>query len=197
MSEAELTRLLRENMDATPVRSGDIPEIPLYIDQVLSLLDSRFQAGGAAKGKHIITKMMVHNYTKARLLKKPIGKKYTREHSMVLALICCLKQGLSIEEIGRLLQSAEGRLAEREGYSPAGVAELFIRFEELKRRQEQLAGWIAKNVLTCSGEEDLFAEVLYLVNLAGALNRTAEQLIDTLPDYGKKPEKTASSRQEK
>lgn len=182
MSEAELARLLRENMDATPIRAGDIPDIPLYIDQVLSLLDSRFQAGGDAKGKHIITKMMVHNYTKARLLKKPAGKKYTREHSMVLALICCLKQGLSIEEIGRLMQSAEGCLAEGEGYSPTGVAELFARFEGIKRHQEQLADLIAQNFRTCGGEEDLFAEVLYLVNLAGALNRTAEQLIDTLPD---------------
>ena len=38
MSNMELLELLRESVDTTPVEAAAIPELDLYMDQVLSLL---------------------------------------------------------------------------------------------------------------------------------------------------------------
>lgn len=80
MSEQELMEQLRTNMDTT-VHTGELPPLDLYMDQVLALLEERFQAG-----EKTITKTIINNYSKARLLQKPVGKKYTPEHLLVITL---------------------------------------------------------------------------------------------------------------
>ncbi|MBS4786159.1 MAG: DUF1836 domain-containing protein [Clostridiales bacterium] len=202
MSNMELLELLRESVDTTPVEAAAIPELDLYMDQVLSLLGERFQTGSRTEGERTITKMMINNYSKERLLKRPAGKKYTREHIMLITLIYCLKQGLALEDVGRLLRSADGMLSAGEDrYDPVEVSALFHRFEEMKRSQERLTGEIVRDLEECGAGEGLFATVLYLVNLSGALSLAAGRLIDTLPDSERKkkprrPEETAAGQPE-
>ena len=39
MSEQELMEQLRTNMDTTPLHTGELPPLDLYMDQVLALLE--------------------------------------------------------------------------------------------------------------------------------------------------------------
>ena len=90
MSEQELLELLeqlRAGMDTTPLHTGDLPPLDLYMDQVLAMLEERFQSGARQPGEKTITKTIINNYSKARLLQKPVGKKYTPEHLLVITLI--------------------------------------------------------------------------------------------------------------
>lgn len=179
MSEQELMELLRAGVDTTPLHTGDLPPLDLYMDQVLAMLEERFQAGARQPGEKVITKTIINNYSKARLLQKPVGKKYTPEHLLVLALIQSLKQSLSLEDVGRLLGSCP-ELSDGERYDAAAVAVRYEDFERIKLSQEKLAEGILQNMKDC-GAEDLFSRVLYLANLAGALTLTAQRLVDTLP----------------
>ena len=196
-TEPPLLEQLRAGMDTTPLHTGDLPPLDLYMDQVLAMLEERFQSGARQPGEKTITKTIINNYSKARLLQKPVGKKYTPEHLLVITLIQTLKQSLSLEDVGRLFAacpefSGEGR------YDAAAVHARYEDFERMKLSQEKLAEAIQENMKDCQAE-DLFSQVLYLANLSGALSLTARRLIDTLPQpekpgRGKKQPASAASR---
>ena len=192
MSEQETLELLREGVDTTPLRAEDLPRLDLYMDQVLALLEERYQPGQRTPEDRTVTKTIINNYSKARLLRKPVGKKYTPEHLLVITLIQALKQSLSLEDIRRLLEACPEFAPGEERYDPAAVAARYGDFERMKLAQEELAGQIAGNMAAC-GAEDVVSQVMYLANLAGALTLTAERLVDTLP----RPEKSRAHRRKK
>lgn len=77
-----------------------LPDFGLYMDQVVALMQ-RALSGILPEGE--ITRSMVNNYVKQRLIPRPAGKKYAREHLALLMMICILKQALTMEEIAALL----------------------------------------------------------------------------------------------
>ena len=77
-----------------------LPDIGLYMDQVVTLMERTFSPT-LPKGE--MTKSMVNNYVKVGLIPRPVGKKYDREHLAMLLMICVLKQALSMESVGQLL----------------------------------------------------------------------------------------------
>ena len=54
MSEQELLEQLRAGMDTTPLHTGDLPPLDLYMDQVLAMLEERFQSGARQPGLGIV-----------------------------------------------------------------------------------------------------------------------------------------------
>ena len=87
-------------------RWNEIPEIDLYIDQVVSLLEnylSNYIKSDNEKDDKIVTKTMINNYVKHGVINPPINKKYNREHIAYLFVIFILKQIYSIEEIKKLI----------------------------------------------------------------------------------------------
>lgn len=77
-----------------------LPDIGLYMDQVITLMERTFAP--FLPGTEI-TKSMVNNYVKVGLIKRPVGKRYDREHLALLIMIGVLKQALSLECIGQVL----------------------------------------------------------------------------------------------
>lgn len=77
-----------------------LPDFGLYMDQVIALMERAFD-GVLPNGE--ITRSMVNNYVKQRLIPRPEGKKYAREHLALLLMIGILKQALTMEEIAVLL----------------------------------------------------------------------------------------------
>lgn len=90
----------------------DFPDIPLYMDQVIELMERYLQpksgerAGEEEHSSHskILTSSMVNNYVKMGIMPAPVKKKYRREHLAYLLMICILKQSLSISVIGLFLE---------------------------------------------------------------------------------------------
>lgn len=78
-----------------------LPDIGLYMDQVVTLMDRTFSP---ALPKGEMTKSMVNNYVKVGMIPRPTGKKYDRDHLAMLIMIGVLKQALSMESISRLLE---------------------------------------------------------------------------------------------
>lgn len=77
-----------------------LPEIELYMDQVLTLVSKHF---GIFNGAESVTASMINNYVKAGVVPAPQKKRYGKEHLSRIFIICVLKRVLSISQIGTLL----------------------------------------------------------------------------------------------
>lgn len=93
---------------------SDIPAIDLYMEQLISLLDSKFSGFKRDEGDKIFTKTMINNYTKLGLLMPPENKKYTQEHMILLTLIYNLKNILSINDIKSLFAPVLNNITTRD-----------------------------------------------------------------------------------
>ena len=93
----DLLNSIMESFDRISyVKSSDIPNIDLYMDQVTTFMDKNFRNTTRYPGDDkIMTKTMINNYAKNDLLPPPVRKKYSREHILVLIFIYYYK------EIGR------------------------------------------------------------------------------------------------
>lgn len=83
-------------------RWHELPDLDLYMDQVIRLLDD-YLAPLKDENERTITSTMVNNYVKQKLVKPPIKKKYTRLHLAYLIVVFILKKVYSIQEIVQLI----------------------------------------------------------------------------------------------
>lgn len=81
---------------------NELPDIDLYVDQVISLMNKYFSFF-YEKGVVIITHSMINNYVKLGIIPAPKKKKYSRVHLAYLIIICALKTSLSITDIKTLI----------------------------------------------------------------------------------------------
>ena len=96
----ELAELKQRLEEERPMRWDDLPDISLYMDQIISYMTRQLITydGGDA-----LTPAMVNNYIKDGLLPRADGKKYGKVHLGYLTAICALKQVLSVKETQALL----------------------------------------------------------------------------------------------
>lgn len=98
----ELKKLKQVLKEERPNKWEDIPDIDLYMDQVLNYMPR--QHIGLESGESL-TSAMVNNYIKKELLPRAKGKRYARTHITHLTAICLFKQILSVDSTKELLQS--------------------------------------------------------------------------------------------
>lgn len=87
-------------------RWNELPNIDLYIDQLVCLLEeylSGYIKNDNEKEEKIITKTMINNYVKQNIIEPPQNKKYNKEHMASLFVIFVLKQVYSINDIKKLI----------------------------------------------------------------------------------------------
>ena len=83
---------------------SDIPDIGLYMDQVLTLLTQYLDyLPPELREEEFITAATVHNYVRRKIIPEPAGKKYYRRHLAYLIMICTLKHSLSIATLNNLI----------------------------------------------------------------------------------------------
>lgn len=82
---------------------NDLPDIDLYMDQVITYLERQLSVFTKSEDEKLITPAMINNYVKNEIIPRPIQKKYTREHLAHLISILNLKNILSLMEITKLI----------------------------------------------------------------------------------------------
>ncbi len=95
----------------TPVAWNMIPDLGLYMDQVITFI-TRMYAPLYGEEAGYLSSSMINNYVKARLIPRPEGKKYNREQIAMLAMIVALKQVASMEDIRAMLTPRDGMTIE-------------------------------------------------------------------------------------
>ena len=86
------------------VRWENLPDLPLYMDQVVTYLERQLELFQSVQSEKLVTASMVNNYVKSKLIPRPEKKKYTREHLARLLMVCTLKQVLPIQQVDLLVK---------------------------------------------------------------------------------------------
>lgn len=170
----------------------EIPDLDLYMDQVIQLFDKTFQKTKRNEKEKIITKTMINNYAKGGLLLPIKNKRYSKEHVMLLSLIFELKGALSINDIKITLQHVN----EKTSADEYEIGELYARFLKLAsvnassfmRQIDAQTKEVSEQVKKIEGDEYVQQVLLILsmITMSNFYRKAAEKLIDELPPVHEK-----------
>lgn len=126
----------------------ELPDIDLYMDQVITYLEKQLQIFQTSSLDKQITPSMINNYVKGEVITAPISKKYNREHMALIEEVCTLKQVLSIADVKQVID-------EKHKKDDVDHAEVFNNFRELVNEKNKIAVNEAKEILKDVEENDL------------------------------------------
>lgn len=81
-----------------------LPSVDLYMDQVIAYVNSELGDFFNRLGCQPLTKSMVNNYVKAKIVAPPVNKKYDRISMAMIIVVYLLKTCFSTEEVRLLLR---------------------------------------------------------------------------------------------
>ncbi|GCF95245.1 hypothetical protein NRIC_31360 [Enterococcus florum] len=81
----------------------ELPELELYMDQVITLVDRYLSPLIEPDKHHLLSSAMVNNYVKHKLVPPPEKKRYNKNHLAYLIAITLLKQVLTIPDIKEVI----------------------------------------------------------------------------------------------
>jgi hypothetical protein len=94
-----------------------LPDIDLYMDQMITYLDRHLQPFATSSLDKQITSSMINNYVKGDCIPSPIAKKYNKEHIALILEICLLKKVLNISDIKQIFDINYNNTDFRETYN--------------------------------------------------------------------------------
>lgn len=180
------------------IRPEDIPNIDLYMDQVTTFMEEHLKKTRRYPEDKILTKTMINNYAKNRLLPSPDKKKYSKEHMLLLIYIYYYKSILSIGDIQSLLEPLTERYFHNDGnFNMQSIYEEVFSLERQeveKMKQDVIDKYhIASEIFPDAEEEDrqflqTFSFICLLSFDVYVKKQVIEKLIDGLPkkETGKK-----------
>lgn len=98
-----LSNVLKQMANTDHIQLNDIPNIDLYMDQVTHFMEEHLEGSKRYQDDKILTKTMINNYTKNKLLPPPQKKRYSKEHMLVLIFIYYFKSFLPLGDIQAIL----------------------------------------------------------------------------------------------
>lgn len=125
----------------------ELPDIDLYMDQLITYLEKQLQIFQTSSLDKQITPSMINNYVKGDVITAPISKRYNREHMALIEEVCTLKQVLSIAEVKQILD-------EKHRKDDTNHNEVFNEFRELMNEKNKVAISEAKEALNTIEENE-------------------------------------------
>ncbi|WP_411169357.1 DUF1836 domain-containing protein [Clostridium sp. MB05] len=166
----------------------EIPEIDLYMDQVTQLFDNKFNDSKRTEEDKALTKTMVNNYAKGKLLMSVKNKKYSKEHLILMSLIYNLKGALSISDIKSSLNKIVTSLENKEAYQLRDLYKLYLEQYEndlidveksMEYKLNDIQNMLLKEENLKSDEfEKNFLLLSSFINMSNMYRRMGEKLID-------------------
>ena len=194
------------------IKPEDLPNIDLYMDQVTTFMDSQLAHSKRYKDDKILTKTMINNYAKNKLLPPPEKKKYTKEHVLTLIFIYYFKNILSISDIQSILNPITDKYFGTDKESSVGMTDIYsevfsLESEETKNLLKDLARKYSISQKTFLDCEDLsekdreflqtFAFICELSFDVYIKKTLIEKIIDSLPQEDKKESKKDAKKEAK
>jgi hypothetical protein len=180
----------------TSLTLEEIPKIDLYMDQVIQLFENKFAETKRNDDEKILTKTMINNYAKGKLIFPIHNKKYSREHLMLISLIYQLKGSLSINDINIMLHGINKRVVKEDidldsyytSYLNLSRKNVDEFKEDIQARIQDVNEEISE---IKEGHSEYLEQVLMissLVHMSNLYRRVAEKLVDgiTVEKEGKR-----------
>lgn len=86
------------------ISAEDFPDMEIYMDQATTFMNKELSIYKESQKDQVITKTMIGNYVKHHMLPRPVNKKYTKDHMILLTLIYYLKGSFQMDEIEKLMK---------------------------------------------------------------------------------------------
>lgn len=193
MQNNEFADLLVDALNDAELKSSDIPSIDLYVDQIINLHTEKLKEGSERFYDRQLTKTMINNYAKDRVITPVKGKKYTKEQIIQILFIYTLKGTLSIGEIKRMLEGAYA-IKDFDGDRLVG---LYDKYTNTKEQIREYSTNVADKMLEACGldienEEDFLAAIINFVAMSAFMKNIAQAMISE-----RYPEPVAESDSEK
>lgn len=202
--KVESDRVLESIMESLSqmeyIKASTIPNIDLYMDQVLTFMNSHLENAKRYESDKVMTKTMINNYAKNHLLPAPEKKKYTKEHILVLMFIYYFKNILSIGDIQSILNPLTERyFANARDLDLEKIYEEVFSLEkgQIGQLKESISGDYERAMDTFKEETEEDREFLQLFSFICMLSydiyvrkQIIEKIVDTLPKH-------ADSKEEK
>lgn len=180
-------KMAEQYMEKGLAGGSSIPDMGLYIDQMVSCLNSELELY-AKDGQAPVTKGMISNYTKHRMLPGPDGKRYTKNHGIFMLLVFYLKSCFSMDQVQRLVKPVISNLSSEwdDDVDVPGYYEEILK--SVKDSEGDLAGEVRgiikgiKKFLNDRGSDDDMSELIMLITTlimrSNAERFLAEKLLD-------------------
>lgn len=162
----------------------EMPEIDLYMDQVIQLFDQKYKETKRNEDEKILTKTMINNYAKGKLFIPIKNKKYSKKHLILISLIYQLKGALSITDIKSTLQIINDKITSDDINLDAFYTSLLTLQKTNAENVSESIPLRHQEVKRVMDEEDEKLEqimlIASLVNISNSYRKIAERLIDDL-----------------
>ena len=184
-----ISEILKQLSKIDHIKAEEIPNIDLYMDQVTTFMDSHLEHSKRYPEDKILTKTMINNYAKNRLLPPPNKKKYSKDHMFLLLFIYYFKNILSINDIQSLLMPiCEKYFGRKEGLNLEEIYEEVFALE--KEQLDLLIRDVEKKYQVASGtftslpeeEQDAMQSFSFICMLAFDVY-VKKQIIESLIDH--------------
>lgn len=172
IKKEQLIELITNHSFKDTITPQDIPDLDLYMDQIITLFENKLSSNKRNDDDKILTKTMVNNYAKDKLLLPIKNKKYSKENILILILIYNLKQSLSIADI----KSITNKIFQCENTNITDLYEDYVRNSILD--EENFIKEVIEKLNNDLSDEDYLLFILSLINKSNMYKKLCEKLID-------------------
>ena len=165
----------------------DIPNVDLYVDQVVQLFENNYGDTTRTEDEKVLTKTMINNYAKGKLFIPIKNKKYSKEHMILISLIYQLKGALSINDIKSSLANLNEKLLNDDTFELDTLYKDYLNLTEtnVENFKKDVDTRVAEVKAAASFEDKSSEKFLLLtsfVTMSNMYRRLAEKLVDDLKD---------------
>ncbi|UOB79057.1 DUF1836 domain-containing protein [Bacillus sp. ZJS3] len=163
----------------------DIPNVDLYVDQVVQLFENTYADTTRTDDEKVLTKTMINNYAKGKLFIPIKNKKYSKEHIILISLIYQLKGALSINDIKSSLEHINESLLSDDSFELNTLYKDYLTLTEnnVESFKQNVNNRVSEVSEISSLEDPKLEKFLLLnslVNMSNMYRRLAEKLVDDL-----------------
>lgn len=172
----------------TKLNLEEIPQIDLYMDQVIQLFENKFTETKRNEDEKVLTKTMINNYAKGKLIFPIHNKKYSKEHLILMSLIYQLKGALSINDIKVTLQGINQKIIKEEieldSFYTSYLNLTRQNVEDFKVDIEERVKDVKEEITEGEKENSPYLEqvlmISSLVHMSNLYRKVAEKLVDEI-----------------
>ncbi|MEN2465599.1 DUF1836 domain-containing protein [Ornithinibacillus sp. FSL M8-0202] len=180
----------------------EMPDLGLYMDQVIQIFESKLEKSKRHEQEKVLTKTMINNYAKGKLLFPIQNKKYSKNHLILISLIYQLKGALSIHDIKVTLNKLNGKIME-EDFDVEKIYRSYLTLSQnnverflgdIKECQDEVSQEVSELEDVDSDYLEQVLLISSLVNMSNYYRKLAEKLVDGLPRVKEEKEKVKDNK---
>lgn len=188
MDKEVLKSIIKDELSIEKIQLDYIPEIELYMDQVIQIFESKLSKTKRNKNNKVLTKTMINNYAKAKLLMSIKNKKYSKEHLILMSLIYEFKGILSMNDIKYLIEDLVNNYEKDDNYNIRYIYNEYLKndIEDNKVIENYLNEKINKLDDDSESFEEKFLLISSVITISNTYRKIGERLIDNFFGEGVK-----------